>query len=72
LAGLGGSYITLEYARKFTEDVTAGIGFVAVAIVILGRWNPVGILFGALLFAGAISLQLRLQSLGLEIAPSSS
>jgi ABC-type uncharacterized transport system permease subunit len=69
LAGLGGAYITLEYARKFTEDITAGIGFVAVAIVILGRWNPVGVLFGALLFAGAISLQLRMQSIGLEIAP---
>lgn len=69
LAGLGGAYITLEYARKFTEDITAGIGFVAVAIVILGRWNPIGVLFGALLFAGSISLQLRMQSIGLDIAP---
>lgn len=69
LAGLGGSYLTLEYARKFTENITAGVGFVAVAIVILGRWNPVGALFGSLLFAGTIALQLRLQAVGLELAP---
>ena len=69
LAGLGGSYLALEYAGKFTENITAGVGFVAVAIVILARWNPVGALFGSLLFAGAISLQLRLQAVGLELAP---
>jgi simple sugar transport system permease protein len=69
LAGAGGAYLALEYARKFTENITAGVGFVAVAIVILGRWNPIGTLLGTLLFAGTISLQLRLQSIGLEIAP---
>lgn len=69
LAGTGGSYLALEYARKFTENLTAGIGFVAVSIVILGRWNPIGALLGTLLFAGSISLQLRLQSIGFEISP---
>lgn len=69
LAGTGGAYLALDYARKFTENITAGVGFVAVAIVILGRWNPVGAVLGTLLFAGTVSLQLRLQSIGFEIAP---
>lgn len=69
LAGLGGAYLALEYARKFTEGISAGLGFVALAIVILGRWNPIGALLAALLFAGAVSLQLRFQSIGIEIAP---
>ena len=69
LAGLGGAYLSLEYARKFTEGITAGMGFVALAVVILGRWNPIGALLAALLFAGSISLQLRLQGIGVEIPP---
>jgi len=69
MAGLGGAYLAIEYAKKFTEGMTAGIGFVALAVVILGRWNPVGALFAALLFAGATVLQLRLQAIGVEIAP---
>ncbi len=69
MAGLGGAYLAIEYAKKFTEGMTAGIGFVALAVVILGRWNPVGALLAALLFAGATVLQLRLQAIGVEIAP---
>jgi simple sugar transport system permease protein len=69
LAGLGGAYLSLEYARKFTEGISGGLGFVALAIVILGRWNPIGALLASLLFAGAIAVQLRLQSIGIEIAP---
>lgn len=69
LAGAGGAYLSLEYAKKFTEGITAGIGFVALAVVILGRWNPIGALLAALLFAGAIALQLRLQAIGVDIPP---
>lgn len=69
MAGLGGAYLAIEYAKKFTEGMTAGIGFVALAVVILGRWNPVGALLAALLFAGATVLQLRLQAIGVEMAP---
>lgn len=69
MAGLGGAYLAIEYAKKFTEGMTAGLGFVALAVVILGRWNPVGALLAALLFAGATVLQLRLQIIGVEIAP---
>jgi len=69
MAGLGGAYLAIEYAKKFTEGMTAGIGFVALAVVILGRWNPVGALLAALLFAGATVLQLRLQAIGVEIPP---
>lgn len=69
MAGLGGAYLAIEYAKKFTEGMTAGLGFVALAVVILGRWNPVGALLAALLFAGATVLQLRLQAIGVEMAP---
>jgi len=69
MAGLGGAYLAIEYAKKFTEGMTAGLGFVALAVVILGRWNPVGALLAALLFAGATVLQLRLQAIGVELAP---
>lgn len=69
LTGLGGAYLAIEYAKKFTEGMTAGLGFVALAVVILGRWNPFGALLAALLFAGAVSFQLRLQAVGVQIAP---
>jgi len=69
MAGLGGAYLAIEYTKKFLEGMTAGLGFVALAVVILGRWHPVGALFAALLFAGATVLQLRLQAIGVEIAP---
>ena len=69
LAGLGGAYLAIEYANKFTEGMTMGLGFVALAVVILARWNPVGALFASLLFAGAVVFQLRLQAVGVELAP---
>ena len=61
-AGLGGAAITLGFLGSFSEGATAGRGYVAVAVVIIGRWTPFGALLGALLFAAADSLSLREQT----------
>jgi general nucleoside transport system permease protein len=62
LAGLGGAAITAGYLGTYTDGVTAGRGYVALAIVITGRWSPVGALAGALLFAFFESLALAAQT----------
>jgi ABC-type uncharacterized transport system permease subunit len=62
LAGLGGAAITAGYLGTYTDGVTAGRGYVALAIVITGRWSPIGALAGALLFAFFESLALAAQT----------
>ena len=62
LAGFGGATITVGYLGSFTDDVTSGRGYVAIAVVIIGRWSPVGAMLGALLFALFDSLALLAQS----------
>ena len=66
MAGLGGGYLSLCQARMFADDLVAGRGFIAVALVYFGRWNPWGILGGALLFSLAQALQLALQVGGIR------
>lgn len=65
-AGLGGASLVLAQVGSFTEGMTAGRGYVAIAIVVLGRWHPGGIALGALLFGLATALQFLLQTLGLD------
>ena len=65
-AGLAGATLVLAQVGSFTEGMTAGRGYVAIAIVVLGRWHPVGIALGALLFGVATALQFLLQTLGLD------
>ncbi len=67
LSGLAGAYLTLSYADTFVEGISAGRGFVALAVVILGRWNAWGLLAASLLFGAAMSLQFALQALGTAI-----
>lgn len=62
LAALGGAAITTGYLGTYTDGVTAGRGYVALAIVITGRWSPLGALAGALLFALFESLALAAQT----------
>ena len=61
VASLGGCYIILSQVFIFTEHMSAGKGFIALAALILGRWNPVGALLACLLFGFCEALQLRLQ-----------
>jgi simple sugar transport system permease protein len=62
LAGLGGAAITAGYLGTYTDGVTAGRGYIALAIVITGRWSPMGAAAGALLFAFFDSLALGAQN----------
>lgn len=66
MAGLAGAYLSLAQAKMFADDLIAGRGFIAVALVYFGRWNPVGVMGGALLFSLAQSLQLSIQVAGIN------
>jgi simple sugar transport system permease protein len=66
LAGLAGAFLTVGQANMYADNITAGRGFIAVALVYFGRWNPVGVLLGSLLFSMMNSLQLWLQVLGIN------
>jgi ABC-type uncharacterized transport system permease subunit len=67
LAATAGAYLALAYAHTFVEGMSAGRGFIALAIVIFGRWSPWGVLNAALLFGLATALQFHVQALGLPI-----
>jgi simple sugar transport system permease protein len=67
LAGLAGASITVGYLGQFSDGLTAGRGFVALAIVIIGGWTPLGALGGALLFALFDSLALQAQTGGVGL-----
>ncbi|MCG8588503.1 MAG: ABC transporter permease [Proteobacteria bacterium] len=67
LAGLGGAALTLAQSNTFSEGMTAGRGFMALAVVIFGRWNPLGVAGAALFFGAASALQLRLQAEGIGV-----
>ncbi len=69
MAGLAGATLVLAQAGTFAEDMSAGRGFIAIAIVVLGRWNPLGVAFAALLFGAASALQTLFQAMGWEQVP---
>lgn len=64
LGGLGGATLVLAQAGTFAEGMTAGRGFVAIAIVVLGRWHPLGVTLAALAFGAATALQYVFQAMG--------
>jgi simple sugar transport system permease protein len=67
LGGLAGGVLVLSQAGTFVEGMSAGRGFIAIAIVVLGRWHPLGVGLAAFLFAATTSLQYVTQALGLDV-----
>lgn len=67
LAGVGGAYFSLVQTGYFLEDITAGVGWIALAIVIFGRWKAYWIAAGAFIFGMVDSFQLSLQATGADI-----
>ncbi|WP_104091258.1 ABC transporter permease [Arthrobacter sp. GMC3] len=67
VAGIGGAYFTLVAVSSFSKDMTGGLGFIALAALIFGRWNPIGAALAALLFGVAGNLQSILSLAGTPI-----
>ncbi len=66
LAALAGAFLTIGQANMYADNITAGRGFIAIALVYFGRWSPWGILLGSLLFSMADSFQSMVQVLGID------
>jgi simple sugar transport system permease protein len=64
LAGVSGGVLVIAQAGSFTEGMSAGRGFIAVAIVVLGRWHPLGVAAAAVIFGAASALQYLFQAMG--------
>jgi simple sugar transport system permease protein len=64
VAGIGGAYFTLDVVSQFNKEMTAGAGFIALAAVIFGRWDPIRATLAALLFGFATNLQSVLSIIG--------
>ena len=67
IAGIGGSFFTLVAIDSFTKEISGGRGFIALAALIFGRWNPIGAFFAALLFGFADNLQAILTIIGTPV-----
>lgn len=67
LAGAGGAFMSLGQLHFFMDEMVGGRGFIALAALIFGRWDPVGGLIACLIFGGADALQFRAQGLGIEV-----
>lgn len=67
-AGLGGAYVSLVRVPQWTEGMTAGVGWIALAIVVFAAWKPWRVILGAYMFGGITILQLSLQALGINIS----
>ena len=70
LVGLGGAHLSLAYIPGWTENMTGGRGWIAIALVIFATWNPARAIIGALLFGGVNAVQFRLQAAGTTIPAS--
>jgi len=67
IAGIGGAYLTIGSAGNFTPDASSGLGYIALAALIFGRWRPLGALAAALLFGFASELQSILSTINVPI-----
>ncbi|MBN1971041.1 MAG: ABC transporter permease [Candidatus Delongbacteria bacterium] len=68
LCGLAGAYLSLVYVPSWQENVTAGRGWIAVALVIFSKWNPYRAIIGAILFGGLDIIGFRLQKFDINIS----
>ena len=66
MCALAGSYISICYAPMWQEGMTAGRGWIALALVVFATWKPERVLIGAYIFGGVTILQMNLQALGLR------
>jgi ABC-type uncharacterized transport system permease subunit len=69
LGGIGGGHLSIAYTKTWQEGMTAGAGFIAVGLVIFAAWSPIRAILGAVLFGGAVALQLQLQARGTNVSP---
>jgi ABC-type uncharacterized transport system permease subunit len=69
LGGIAGAHMSVALTLTWAEGMTAGRDFIAVALVIFAKWNPLWAVAGALLFGGAEGLQLQLQAAGADVSP---
>lgn len=67
-AGLGGAFLSTVYTPLWADSMTAGRGWIALAVVVFATWRPARVVAGAYLFGGMTMLQLHLQGLGVEIS----
>jgi simple sugar transport system permease protein len=69
MSGLAGAYLSLSYTPMWAEDMSAGRGWIALALVVFATWRPGRLLIGAYLFGGITILQFHVQTMGLGIPP---
>jgi simple sugar transport system permease protein len=69
MAGVAGAYLSIVYTPLWTEGMTAGRGWIALALVVFATWRPVRVLFGAYLFGGVSTAQLFAQGAGVPVPP---
>ncbi|MCU0512666.1 MAG: ABC transporter permease [Anaerolineae bacterium] len=67
MAALAGASLSIALLKVFQQNLTSGLGFIAVALVYFGRWRPYGILAGALLFSFVNAVQLQISAIGLDV-----
>ena len=67
MAGLAGAYLSVAYTPLWVENMTAGKGWISLALVVFATWRPLRVLLGAWLFGGMTILQLQGQALGLAV-----
>jgi ABC-type uncharacterized transport system permease subunit len=69
MSGLAGAYLSLSYTPMWAEDMSAGRGWIALALVVFATWRPLRLLLGAYLFGGITILQFHVQTLGIGVPP---
>jgi simple sugar transport system permease protein len=70
MSGLGGAYLSLAYSPMWTENMVAGRGWIALALVVFSTWKPAWLAFGALLFGFVTIAQFQAEGLGIDVSPN--